>query len=417
MSRDAHDPKTGENIPSLANIFDGMQGVLSGLQIVPDEAAPEAKPNKSDRPSEDLVKAAAQIAARPPDKNKGELVYTMRELVQCSFPIRDPGNVPAWIRKNGNVTLIIQPGINPETGQSLGFPRGVWPRLFLRFFQRQVVMTKRPVIKLGSTSNEVLRAVGGQNSDTSRGKRSTFKLMETELERLISSRITIAYKEGTAQHGRKGRLEMPVSRFSETWWDYRKPDQPSLFTSEIVLGDVLFQEFLNDPIPVDLRVLLALKNALNQPSFAMDIYDWRQAHLYRMRGNRQPDQKIKWRYLQEQFGAEFARARDWKAAFDENLNHVEELSPSLTHEWEGDYLILRDTGAGSGLILPTRRRMERLANQITPKARAWFAKNYSGWTLETAEADFKHWIETSQIEPRSSDALFRDFVKNHWAKS
>ena len=173
---------------------------------------------------------------------------------------------------------------------------------------------------------------------------------------------------------------MEVAKSGQLWWDFKHPDQASIFSSEIVLGDALFQAFINDPIPVDFRVLMALKNSLKQSSFAMDIHDWQQRHIYRMRSKGIADIKINWTYLPEQFGAEFTRARDWKSSFDENFLHVEAVSPISSHEFEGDYLIIRDTGARGGvqnaLARPSRRRMERLVNQISPQAKDWFLASF-----------------------------------------
>jgi hypothetical protein len=57
-----------------------------------------------------------------------------RELVQCLLPHKNPGNVPAWQRTNGDLTLIIQAGWNPDKQKSYGLPYGTVSRLLLRSF-------------------------------------------------------------------------------------------------------------------------------------------------------------------------------------------------------------------------------------------------------------------------------------------
>jgi hypothetical protein len=60
-----------------------------------------------------------------------DAAYLAREFVQASLPHSNPGDVPLWTRRNGDVTLAIQPGINIRTGKSYGYPYGTIPRLLL----------------------------------------------------------------------------------------------------------------------------------------------------------------------------------------------------------------------------------------------------------------------------------------------
>ena len=52
-----------------------------------------------------------------------------RELVQCTLPHRDPGDVEVWTRKNRNLTLVIQRGYDGEKAIMFGHPSGSIPRL------------------------------------------------------------------------------------------------------------------------------------------------------------------------------------------------------------------------------------------------------------------------------------------------
>ncbi len=47
-----------------------------------------------------------------------DAAYLARELVQASLPHSNPGDVPLWTRRNGDITLAIQPGVNIRTGKS-----------------------------------------------------------------------------------------------------------------------------------------------------------------------------------------------------------------------------------------------------------------------------------------------------------
>ncbi len=56
-----------------------------------------------------LVDEALAIEAQDA-KEAGVLGYMARALVQATMPHRNPGDVKAWGRKNGDFSMIMQPG-------------------------------------------------------------------------------------------------------------------------------------------------------------------------------------------------------------------------------------------------------------------------------------------------------------------
>jgi hypothetical protein len=70
------------------------------------------------RAQEKLLDIATAIRLDP---GKFEVAFMARELVQCTLPHTNPGNVPVWKRQNGSFTLGIVPGVNIETGKSYGY--------------------------------------------------------------------------------------------------------------------------------------------------------------------------------------------------------------------------------------------------------------------------------------------------------
>ena len=44
---------------------------------------------------------------------KDDIALMVRELVLVTLPHKDPGDIPEWVRRNGNITLAIQPGYKP----------------------------------------------------------------------------------------------------------------------------------------------------------------------------------------------------------------------------------------------------------------------------------------------------------------
>jgi hypothetical protein len=54
------------------------------------------------------------------------------------------------------------------------------------------------------------------------------------------------------------------------WWDYRQPNQDTLWKSWIELGEELFQEIVTHPMPIDMGILKALRRS----SLGLDLYMW-----------------------------------------------------------------------------------------------------------------------------------------------
>ena len=74
---------------------------------------------------------AVQIYTTPPTAE--DVVFLARELILCTLPHSDPGDVPAWSRKNGHLTLTIRPGWNERKKEVYGYPYGIIPRLSQHF--------------------------------------------------------------------------------------------------------------------------------------------------------------------------------------------------------------------------------------------------------------------------------------------
>jgi hypothetical protein len=87
----------------------------------------------------ELVEAAAAIQQQP---DAAERAFMVRQLVLCTLPHSDPGNVETWTRKTGNGALGIQPAFDFETGRKIGFPYGIIPRLLLFWITTEVQRRK-----------------------------------------------------------------------------------------------------------------------------------------------------------------------------------------------------------------------------------------------------------------------------------
>ena len=356
-----------------------------------------------------LQKAGQEIAARPEDT---EAAYLARELVQCTLPHRNPGKVNGWKRQNGNFFLVLQPGLNPRTMEPLGLPYGSIPRLILLWIVTEAVRTKNRHIKLGDTLNDFLREIG-LDPNTGRGKRGDATRVKDQLMRLLRCRITFDYDDNKRQSWR----EMPVAAEGDFWWDHQAPDQTTIFENHIVLGEKFFKAITAAPVPVDLRALIPLK----QSPLAIDLYTWSTYRLHTMQRAGHGQIKIPLAELQEQFGSEYSRLDNFKAAFVDAMTKVQQVFPAIEYRFEGSTLVLRDSHQLPS-IAPTdktaaQRRLaeQRPFDQVSEKERQQFKTDFPRWDADAVIQEFYSWREDKNEVSANTDAHFKAFAKT-WIK-
>ena len=399
MNENTRKSKTPPGLTSVGDIV----GTLFSLPATPEpeETTASSKPKKSTK----LEKAAAAIASRP---DATEAAYLARELVQCTLPHRNPGDVALWVRRNGNFALGLQPGGNLSTGGNLGLPYGSIPRLILLWIVTEAVRTKNRHIKLGSTLNDFLREIG-LNPNTGRGKRGDATRLKDQLTRLLRCRISFEYNDDK----RQSWLDMQVAPKGELWWDHNSPDQATIFESHIVLGEEFFKAITAAPVPIDLRALMPLK----QSPLAIDLYTWATYRLHTMQRAESPQIKIPLSELKEQFGSEYTRLDNFKAAFVEALAKVQEVFPALDYAFEDGALILRDSKRRPAIAprdkTAARKRLQELKpfDEVSDKAREQFKKDFPTWDVEAVLRDFYEWRENKGQTSASTDRHFKAFAR------
>jgi hypothetical protein len=347
----------------------------------------------------------AEIIAKPHDIDRG---YMTRELVLCTLPHRDPGDVPAWSRRNGKLTLILQPGIDEKTLKPTGLPYGSIPRLLLFWLTTEAVRTRNPTIRLGSSLNDFLREVG-LSPKTGGGKRSDAKRLEGQMTRLFYTRISFIYETGNAMQGQDSRRDMLVAEGKETWWDYKQPEQGTLFESYVILSERLFQAIITAPVPIDFRALKALKRS----PFALDLYAWATWRVWTLREAKHTEAEIPLALLQEQFGAEYSRHDNFKAALVDGLADVKAVFPAFDYTITSKQLILRPTNVPVPKISPERqvRQIEQpKAGRVTLLTRGKFGETYPKHNVQACLKDFYEWIEKRGIDAHDIDKLFVTFA-------
>ncbi len=92
-----------------------------------------------------------------------------RQLVQCTLPHSDPGNVPLWTRTNGSLTLTLD-RIPTARLSNTKYPYGSIPRLLLFWIVTEASQKKSRRIRLGNSLDSFMREIG-LNPRTGGGKR------------------------------------------------------------------------------------------------------------------------------------------------------------------------------------------------------------------------------------------------------
>ena len=219
---------------------------------------------------------------------EADLGFMARTMALCSLPRTNPGNRLQYKRVNGPYKLMMIAGGDNK------LPFGNLPRLLLAWLCSEAVKTRSRVLVLGPSLAKFMKTLGVYSSG---GGRDQIKL-RNQMRRLFGCTVQLSYKD---EHS-EAAVNSLIARRTEFWWNERKPDQPSLWESKIELGEDLFNEIINHPVPIDMNTLTALKRC----SLGLDLYLWL---VYRTFSLRAP-LRLTWKQLYCQFGSHPAKASE-----------------------------------------------------------------------------------------------------------
>jgi hypothetical protein len=149
-----------------------------------------------------------------------------------------------------------------------------------------------------------MRAVG-LNSRNGTGIRSDTKRLKEQMERLFAAQFSFVYNpEERVRWG-----SMQVAPDGEFWWDFKNKNtkQIDLFKSWIELGEKFYQAIIQAPIPIDVRVLKAIKGS----PMLLDLYSWLSYRIFTVT-KKGKGQRIPWRAIQKQIGSQYTDFKDFQ---------------------------------------------------------------------------------------------------------
>lgn len=296
-------------------------------------------------------------------RSSGSLGFMTRALVSASMPYKDP-KTKFFERQNGDLTLTM---LSPK-----GVPYGKYPRLLLSWLITEAVTTRSPVVTLGDTLAEFLRATIGV--EATGGKRGTATRVSEQMERLFKSLISVDRRDqpdarsfsfenitlvrgGTIDQEDMRRLDSldAIENAADVsgqhlWRAADRTSEQGRWNSQVELTPQFFRECIETPVPLDLRAY----RALSPSPMAMDIYSW---CTYRMSYIKRPTRPIPWPILQAQFGSGFPfteqGTRDFKKAFKRNLDIVRLAYPDLRVDETSD--------RGGLILMPSKPHIPKVS--------------------------------------------------------
>jgi hypothetical protein len=257
-----------------------------------------------------------------------EVGYAARLFAQLSLPYRDPGSVPEWRRRNGALTLIVNPGyVSGRDGDPVrAYPFGVMPRLLVTWMATEAVRTKERILVLGGSLSSFLHRLGLPRSA---GPRGSIGRLRDQMTRLFGARVVVF---GMSEHF-DAMAAVSLADGYELWWSPQRPADEPLWQSTVTLSEPFFRSVVEAPVPVDLDAVAELRGS----ALRLDIYTWL---TYRLSYLRKPT-TVPWESLAFQFGGNYGHLRMFKRDFLRQLAAVRVVYPTANVEPSPSGLVLR----------------------------------------------------------------------------
>ncbi len=261
-------------------------------------------------------------------KAVGMVGYSARLWAQVALPYRDPGATSVWMRRNGTLALIVNPGAIADRDGTYQrrYPFGVVPRLLLTWMATEAVRLQDRELVLGPSLAAFMRDIGFAQTGGARVQR-----LQEQVQRLAKCSITV-------EDSRPNLLVGESFSFADSWslwWTPKDGENEMLWPSTITLSEKYYQSIVAAPIPVDLRALAALRTH-GGGGLPIDIYTWlahRMSYLSR-------STLVPWVGLSEQFGSQYAHLRQFRAELLKQLPRVLAVYPAAKVRPTADGLLL-----------------------------------------------------------------------------
>lgn len=296
---------------------------IANQSCVAEKLAALKSPSKP--PALKLIEMAHEIQAN----ELGNLGFFARFLIQCTLPHTDPGDTPAWTRKNGSYTLVIQPGWDTKNERVLGYPYGTIPRLLLIWIITEAKRTGNRRLELNTSLQAFMQALN-LNVTNGSGKRSDARRMKQQALRLFGARIAFHrhlektnFQTGATMATGEHVMKAEVANQTLLWWDR---DGHTLTADEqnwIELSTDFFAAIMASVVPCDMRAIAMLQRS----PLAIDLYmlcNWLAANM-----SNKTKHLLTWKMLGQQLGCDYADQANLKKKIKAAMRKVQLAHPKL----------------------------------------------------------------------------------------
>ncbi len=310
----------------LSSISVFLPGIMEGVNLAP-LPTPETPQGLHHHTTGKQIEKLLAIPQDSPD-----IGFMTRLLALCSLPRTDPGNRLQYVRETGPYSLVMIAGGRNK------LPYGNLPRLLLAWVCTEAVKTKSRELQLGHSLAAFMRELGMMSD--SGGSRADRTRLRNQIDRLFNASVQLIYETP----GRKRTISSTVADETDLWWDYKSPTQDTLWQSRISLGERLFQEIIAHPVPLDMRILKAMRRS----SLGLDLYMWLSYKTFSLlTPSGAKSQQLSWHQLYAQFGKDPAAAGDKGTVDNFRTDALRELRklklcwPTLDYETPKGFLKIR----------------------------------------------------------------------------
>ena len=265
-------------------------------------------------------------------------------LAMCGLPYtRQPLDVREYERRQGRMSLVVEAGKlrNPETGdrEAQPLPFGPKSRLLLMHLCSEAIRQKSATIEIADSLTGFIRDMG---FPVTGGKKGTINAFKEQINALAACKLSVGMWDGNRSVEYQG---MPFSRIDV--WLPTNPDQLMLWPSTLTFSMDFYTTLARHALPIRAEAVRAFAGSARK----LDMYFWFNYRLHRLKS----PTTLSWDAVASQFGGAYARQRDFRKGFADDLGDVLEVFPKLPVKLSETGLELTPAGPDV-LSLPTRAK-------------------------------------------------------------
>jgi Plasmid encoded RepA protein len=279
----------------------------------------------------------------------GDLRHIHPILAICGLPYdRLPLEQREFERKHFNMALDVSAGsLRSPDGEKVlqPIPYGTKARLILTHLCSEAILQKSPTIEIAETLTGFVRDMGFPDSGGKKGPLTAFK---EQLNALAACNMRLSFwGDG---HVRTKSIS-PISEMDI--WLPASPAQRTLWPSTVTFSTEMWESLRKHAMPINTHVVKAFAGSARK----LDLYFWLSYRISNIDG----PLTLSWKALQDQFGSNFSRERDFRARLVKEIDEIKETLRRLPVKISEQGMTITP-GDPDVLALPAPKPLKRAAS-------------------------------------------------------